>query len=146
MVAAGARNDDRRAPDYCSTSRQSSIARKRGDTSSTQETKTMYLSAIRRVYEQKGLSSKSTDIILRSWRKNTVNQYTVYMKMWFAFARQGLKPTLRNVIEFLTHLSGKGYNYNQLCAARSAVVVLSEVRKPIIGKASCLKTFYEGHF
>ena len=73
-----------------------------------------------------------------------MNQYTVYMKMWFAFARQGLKPTIRNVIEFLTHLSEKGYNYNQLCAARSAVVVLSE--NPLLGKHPVLKRFMKGIF
>ena len=88
--------------------------------------------AIREKYRLKGFSITAIDFIIKSWRKSTLNQYLVYAKLWFSFSRQGLTPTVRNIVEFLVHLHSKGYNHKQIRQARSAVGVLSNVEN--IGK------------
>ncbi len=58
---------------------------------------------------------------------------------------QGLKPTVRNILEFLVYLSSsKGFNYNQVCMARSAVGVLSNIED--IGKHPDIKRMMKGLF
>ena len=82
--------------------------------------------------------------MLRSWRKSTLNQYVVYAKLWFRFSMQGLRPTVRNIIEFLTHLHSKGYNYDQICSARSAIGALSSEEN--VGKHPDMKRLMKGIF
>ena len=82
--------------------------------------------------------------MLRSWRKATFRQYCVYAKLWFAFARQGLTPMVRNVIESITQLHSKGYTHDQLCTARSAVAILSDI--PNVGKHPGVKRLFKGLF
>ena len=73
-----------------------------------------------------------------------MTQYTVYAKLWYSFARQGLKPTLRNIVEFLVHLHSKGFSHDQICAARSAVGVISDIEN--IGKHPDMKRLMKGLF
>ena len=73
-----------------------------------------------------------------------MTQYAVYAKLWYSFARQGLKPTLRNIVEFLVHLHSKGFNHDQICAARSAIGVISDVEN--IGKHPDIKRLMKGLF
>ena len=82
--------------------------------------------------------------MIRSWRQSTLNQYVVYAKLWFQFAMQGLQPTARNIVEFLTHMHNKGYNHDQICAARSAVGVISADDN--IGKHPDIKRLMKGIF
>ena len=82
--------------------------------------------------------------MLRSWRKSTLNQYVVYAKLWFRFSMQGLRPTVRNIIEFLTHLHCKGYNYDPICSARSAIGALSSEEN--VGKHPDMKRLMKGIF
>ena len=57
---------------------------------------------------------------------------------------QGLRPTLRNIVEFLVHLHSKGFTHDQICAARSAVGVISEIEN--IGKHPDIKRLMKGLF
>ena len=100
--------------------------------------------AIREKYRLKGFSITAIDFIIKSWRKSTLNQYLVYAKLWFSFSRQGLTPTVRNIVEFLVHLHSKGYNHKQIRQARSAVGVLSNVEN--IGKHPDVKRVMKGMF
>ena len=102
------------------------------------------MSALREKYKLKGFSHRAIDMILKSWRKSTLNQYVVYAKLWFNFAMQGLTPTIRNIVEFLVYLHSKGYNYKQICQARSAVGVLSGITD--IGKHPDIKRVMKGMF
>ena len=92
----------------------------------------------------KGYSDAAIDIILKSWRSNTLNQYAVYIKLWFLFAKQGIEPNVLNIIEFLSYLHSKNYKYYQLCAARSAVATLADIND--IGKHPDIKRFMKGIF
>lgn len=64
--------------------------------------------------------------------------------MWYRFAGQGLQPTLRNIIEFLVHLHTQGYSHDQICSARSAVGVISDIQD--IGKHPDIKRLMKGMF
>ena len=57
---------------------------------------------------------------------------------------QGLTPTIRNIVEFLSYLHSKGYSHDQICAARSAVGVISDVEN--IGKHPDVKRLMKGIF
>ena len=73
-----------------------------------------------------------------------MNQYVVYAKLWFRFSMQGLTPTVRNIVEFLIRLHNKGYSHDQICSARSAVGVLSDIEN--IGKHPDVKRLMKGIF
>ena len=100
------------------------------------------MSSIRNVYKMKGLSDPAVDIIMDSWRTSTKSQYCVYIKLWYKFSGVKFTPSVQNIIEFLTYLSHRGYNYNQLCMARSAVSALCPPAVIPIGK----QTVYERAF
>ena len=143
MVASTAGYDGRRANKNATVSKKPGFAKQtRGNTSLTQEVRTHYLHAIREKYRVKGFSIKAIDFIVKSWRKSTLNQYLVYAKLWFNFSRQGLTPTVRNIVEFLVHLHSKGYNHKQIRQARSAVGVLSNIDN--IGKHPDIKRVMKG--
>ena len=51
---------------------------------------------------------------------------------------------VRNVIESITQLHSKGYTHDQLCTARSAVAILSDI--PNVGKHPGVKRLFKGLF
>ena len=75
---------------------------------------------------------------------NRVKQYLVYAKLWFSFSLQGLRPSVKNVVEFLTHLHSKGYSHDQISSARSAVAVICP--EDDIGKHPDVKRLMKGIF
>ena len=112
--------------------------------SASAEVRARYLSLVREKYRARGYSNVAIDLLVKSWRKSTFDQYVVYAKLWFRFSMQGLRPTVRNIIEFLTHLHTKGYTHDQICAARSAVGVLSSEEN--LGKHPDVKRLMKGIF
>ena len=145
LVATDSRNDVKRPNGYSPRTRQSNNAKQKRRTPSTsQKTKSRYLSDIREKYRGRGFSSRATELIIRSWRKSTLTQYVTYIKLWYSFAGQGLQPTLRNIIEFLVHLHTQGYSHDQICSARSAVGVISDIQD--IGKHPDMKRLMKGMF
>ena len=96
------------------------------------------------MYKLKGYSFSAINVLLRSWRTSTLEQYLVYAKLWFNFAAQGLTPTVRNILEFLVHLHSKGYNHSQICQARSAVGAISGIEN--LGKHPDIKRLMKGLF
>ena len=102
------------------------------------------MSAVREKYRVKGFSNTAIELLLKSWRKSTLNQYLVYAKLWFRFSSQGLTPTVRNIVEFLVHLHTKGFNQKQIKQARSAVAILSDVDQ--IGRHPDIKRVIKGMF
>ena len=128
MVASASGHDGSGTTGFKTKSQYGRTAKqKRRITSTSSEIKSRYLSLVRRKYRSKGYSNTAIDLIFKSWRKSTLNQYIVYAKLWFTFSAQGLKPSLRNIIEFLSHLHVRGFSHDQICAARSAVGVISNV-------------------
>ena len=60
--------------------------------------------------------------MLKSCRKGTQKQYASYFKNWIMFANKQsidpLKPTLNDVLSFLTFLVDSGLSYSALITAR----------------------------
>ena len=96
------------------------------------------------MYKLRGFSNTAINVILKSWRPSTIKQYVVYAKLWFSFSSQGLKPTVRNISEFLVHLHSKGFNHSQISQARSAIGVISGIEN--LGKHPDIKRVMKGLF
>ena len=76
--------------------------------SSISYSKTDGISIIREKFKRLGLSSSLVDMLLKGWRKSTLQQYNVYLKKWITFCEQNKqKPLKRNkflVLKFLKRL------------------------------------------
>ena len=93
------------------------------------------MACIRRQLSSSGFSSRSADLIIKSWRKGTNKQYA---SAWATFARwcgsRSLNPfqtTVSEVAEFLTCEFDLGKNYSTINTYRSA---LSSVLPTLDGK------------
>ncbi|XP_060584890.1 uncharacterized protein LOC132740864 isoform X1 [Ruditapes philippinarum] len=88
------------------------------------------MSYIRKSFESRELSEKSVEIIMASWRRSTKKQYSCYINKWVLFCRERqsniFQTSIDFVIEFLTELFNKGYSYETLNSARSALSMLCE--------------------
>ena len=95
---------------------------------STTEDKNDCLQAIRKALKKRGISGKTADIILSSWREGTKKTYATYIRRWLKYCdrreKSPLHPTEKMILEFLTNLYEEGKGYNSLCLARSAIMTL----------------------
>ena len=70
------------------------------------------LQTLRRTFEQRGISSQATDIIIQSWTSGTRKQYQPYIKKWLEFChgRENnlYDPPIATVFDFLVSLNEKG--------------------------------------
>ena len=145
MVATHSGVDDRRTiTDTAVTNKSCFAKQKRRVASSSQETRVKYMLALRGKYQLKGFSDAAVDLMIKSWRKSTINQYLVYAKLWFQFSADGLLPTVRNLVEFLVYLHSKGFNQKQIRQARSAVSAISHLDN--MGKQPDVKRIIKGMF
>ena len=104
-------------------------------------------------YKSKGFNAETIELLLRSWRGSTKEQYNVYLKQWCAYFKnrgEPYAPTLRNGIKFLTFLfHTKGYTYNQIAMARSALSSVIEMENHCgvtFGKHPLVKRLIKGVF
>ncbi|XP_053393933.1 uncharacterized protein LOC128555517 [Mercenaria mercenaria] len=72
-----------------------------------------------------GLPEESAKIIMASWRRSTQDQYGSHIKKWLRFCGQeqinSIKPSMNQVILFLTKLHTEKYSYRTISAAKSAI-------------------------
>lgn len=54
-------------------------------TPTTRETNTVGISLVRKLYEERGLSEKKTNIIMLSWSDSSRKQYDVHICKWLLF-------------------------------------------------------------
>jgi len=103
-----------------------------GCSSTSQNTNSGGMPLIGQLFEGKGLSKRSTDIITSSWRTSTKKQYSTYLRQWEAYCRQQqtnpLHASVVTGIDFLAELSVKcGYSaVNTARSALSSVLILPE--------------------
>lgn len=81
----------------------------------------------RKPYERQGLSTRTVDVIVASWRMATKAQYQVYINKWKRFCKERnwsfLQASLQVVLEFLSYLfNDEQASYSSLNTARSALV------------------------
>ena len=87
---------------------------------------------IRESYKGKNISTKSTNIILQSWRRSTKKQYVSYLSRWFRFCHDrqisSVQTDLGLVLDFLTELYDSGCGYNAINTTRSALSAIGIVK------------------
>ena len=83
------------------------------------------LQTLRPTFEQRGISSQATDIIIQSWTSGTQKQYQPYIKKWLEFCHRRennpYDPPIVTVLDVLVSLHQKGLGYSTLNTARSAI-------------------------
>ncbi|VDI37510.1 Hypothetical predicted protein [Mytilus galloprovincialis] len=83
------------------------------------------MSDIRNRLQNRGISEKTSTIIMASWRSGTQKQYKTYIKKWFIFCLERKEDKFHTsvelVLEFLTYLFECGLSYSALNSARSAL-------------------------
>lgn len=117
----------------------------------TQENAVSGFHFIREQLKSKGLPENTIEIIMLSWKKSTAQQYGTYFRKWLLFSNKAkidlLKPSVGNVLAFLTELFTQGLGYSAVNTAKS---VLSSFYQLIdnrdIGNETIVKRFMKGVF
>ena len=110
------------------------------------------MSCVRQQLTTLGISSKSTDIIMASWREGTKSQYQIYIKKWAQFcsttACDFFNPPIPKVMDFLSDLFYSGLSYSAINSARSALSALCQPSVDTIplGQHPLVKRFMKGIF
>jgi hypothetical protein len=78
--------------------------------------------------ENEVFSKQTVNIIMSSWKLGTKKQYWMFTKRWFQYCSEeqvnSVRPTLDNILEFLTSLFDKGLGYSSLNTIRGALSAL----------------------
>ena len=89
---------------------------------------------LRRQWEEKGISERASDIMVKSRRESTTNTYSSPWKYWVLWCQQRqvdpIRSTLEDILHFLTDLYHKGLEYRTINVYRST---LSAYHSPIDG-------------
>lgn len=90
-----------------------------------EENATSSLSLLRQSLQQKGVSSRTQEILMCSWRSRTKKQYRTYISKWIAFCNKRninhIQPNLSEVLDYLTFLYDSGLQFSAINTARSAL-------------------------
>lgn len=100
---------------------------------------------------QGGLSEKTAEIIINSWRPSTKKQYGTYLQKWLLFCDKEqvdkFAPSVNNMLKFLMNLFENGLGYSAINTAKSAVSsFIYLVSKVQLGKDILVKQFMKGVF
>ena len=84
------------------------------------------MSCIRKSYENKGFSRKTSKILIASWRPGTRKQYQTSIRKWISYCSQReideLYPSVNHVLDFLTYLyEEEKLGYSSINTARGAL-------------------------
>ncbi|XP_068677273.1 uncharacterized protein [Montipora foliosa] len=97
----------------------------REETSPVEETVLDRMSAIRKSQANQGISNRTQEIMLGSWRSGTKKQYDISLRKRNLFASRGcvdpVQPPVSKVLDFLTELYNCGLGYSALNTARCAL-------------------------
>lgn len=121
------------------------------DTPVTEIVKLDGMSYIRDRLQNRGISEKTSKILMASWRCGTQKQYKTYIKKWILYCAERktnkFLPSVEFVLEFLTYLYEAGLSYSALNSARSALSAFGLTFDNIpIGKHPLVVRFLKGVF
>ncbi|XP_055958543.1 uncharacterized protein LOC130013683 [Patella vulgata] len=104
----------------------------------------------RQATRKREFSDEVNNVLLHSWRPQTIKQYDVYLKKWFTFTNQrsvnSFSPSVGNVLEFLYQLFDSGYSYSALNSARSTLSSFITFDNQPLGCNPCIVRFLRGCF
>jgi len=122
----------------------------RHQTPSPFKTTTSCLPFISKRLESSNLSSAAQNLILASWRPSTLKQYQSYLQRWERFCTSNAvdiyKPSVEQVIEFLTSLFNDSLGYSAINTARSALSSIITVGNTPIGEHPLICRLMKGAF
>ena len=109
------------------------------------------LQALRKSLQQRNVSGKAVEIILKSWSAGTQKQYSPYITQWTDFCSKResnpYDPPLTAVLDFLVTLHDKGLSYTTINTARSAISACTVPRNnTAIGSHPLISRFMKGIF
>jgi hypothetical protein len=142
----------REPPYLIKTGRKSSCAGTQSRISSPilQETEFVGLPGVRTMFKKQGLSERVISILLKSWHSSTNKQYTSHILRWNNYVVEHdidfFKPSVADVLEFLTLFFDSGCAYSALNTARSALSSFISVNNLPVGQHSLVKRFINGVF
>ena len=116
-----------------------------------EQTSSDSLSAIRRSYQVRNISSKATNIILASWRRGTQKQYITHIKKWLSFCDKkqinSVCADVNYVLDFLTEQFESGCGYSSVNTARCALSAIGLIKDGFaIGAHPIVIRFMKGIF
>ena len=83
------------------------------------------LQVVRASLQKQGVSRRTENLLLGSWKGSTKKQYAPYIKQWHQLClQQGsdpLQPNIGLALDFLADLQGRGLGYSAVNTARSAL-------------------------
>ena len=100
-------------------------------------------------FEERGISSKATTIILQSWATGTQKQYQPYIEKWLQFcAKCSLyDPPVNIVLDFLVTLYEQNLEYTTINTARSAISAITLLKdNTTVGHHPVVSRFMKGIF
>lgn len=119
---------DRQASDNSKNKKPVENSVQKHRTSTTGKTSSDSLSCVRKLYRKRGLSTKTVEIIMSSWKTGTKKQYQTFTKRWFQYCSKksinSFFPSIDNILEFLTSLFEMELGYSSLNTARGALSAL----------------------
>ena len=109
------------------------------------------VSIVRTAYIGMKISPEVVDVIMTSWRKNTLAKYKPTLRRWYEFCSENgvniVHPNIDEAMSFLVQLSRSGHSYSQLCTARSALSSILWVDKDLpFGEYPIVKRLMKGFF
>ena len=151
LVADNAVNASQDANRNPSKQRQPNLPVGRGkNTSVIPKSNSASLQTLRKAYAGMNLNNESLELVLKSWRKGTLNKYETTLKAWTKFCHDNdvsmLDPPLGKAVDFLAYLFSQGKTYGQICLARSALSAILLNFTDTFGKLPVVKRVMKGIF
>ena len=84
---------------------------------------------------QTDVSSKTADIIMQSWSKGSIKQYSTSLKAWIVLCGKWninlYDPSVTRVLDYLTSLFERVLSYDAINMAKSAISAITSLRNGI---------------
>lgn len=135
-----------------STGGTCTITRNKTTTPPSGETNSIGMSLEQKLYEDRGFSKKTTDI-LQSWWQSSQKQYDAYIQKWVLFCAERkidpIHPNVSDALEFLAGMNDQNLSYssiNTLCSALSAILQLPGPVNSSFSEHLYAKCFMKGIF
>ena len=117
----------------------------------TQENEIVGMQIIRSSIMQTDVSSKTADIIIQSWSKGSIKQYSTSLRTCIVLCDKWIinpyDPPVTRVLDYLTSLFERGLGYDAINTAKSAISAITSPRNGIsFGCQPLISRFMKGIF
>ncbi|XP_066015488.1 uncharacterized protein [Pocillopora verrucosa] len=138
---------------HCYSAQERSV-RFAGDSTTTPitgETDSLGMSFERKIFEDRGFSKKTTDIIMHSWRDSSRKQYDVHIRKWILLCSARkidlIYTNITDALEFLAAIFDQKLSYssiNSACSTLSTILQTSSNCNYTFGEHPDVKRFMKG--